>query len=115
MKMTIEDVQLLDEIKAYKNVSKPEVAKMQYFMTSFIDAKCHICPHCSGQIRFAHKRIVNWASKNDAMIKSVGEDSFEKAKKQVEKYAANVCKSCGKELTDKRKKYCNKECKDGKG
>lgn len=126
-KLTIEDVQLLNEIKSYKRASKEEVKKMQYFMTNFIDAKAHICPHCSGQIRFSHKRIINWSNINAGLINKVINpldeeiskvndevNSLDKAIKEVSDYVSNACRVCGEEIKDRRKKTCNKCKENGK-
>ena len=111
--MTLEDVEILNQIKTFKKAGPAEVALMQNFMAKYIDNKATVCPTCPGQIRFAHSRIINWATHNQAMIDEVSTNPLDKAKKEVEKYsAAHTCK-CGAELKDKRRKQC-KECKDGK-
>ena len=98
--LTKADIEVLYEIIAYKKVEKQQVNVMQNFITKFIDAKAHICAHCSSQIRFAHKRITIWASKNKAMIDEV-----------LNADDKHRCIVCGVEMTDKRKKYCSQECK----
>ena len=98
--LTIEDIDLLNEILKMRIVTKEDVHKMQVFITKFIDKKAHICSHCNAQIRFAHQRIQNWAMKNKDMIEKVAKEHKED------------CIVCGNPIEDKRRKdYCSSKCK----
>lgn len=62
--MTRIDLNKLDTILTFKKVGKEEIKQMEEFICKFIDDTISICYQCSTQIRFAHKRIVNWAEHN---------------------------------------------------
>lgn len=102
-RITIEDITLLNEILKYTYTDGQKVKNIQYFLNKYIDPKSHVCGHCGAQIRFAHKRIINWAERNKGMIADVI--------KEHNTTKVNQCISCGKELSDKRKKYCDDNCK----
>lgn len=92
------DIATLDAILRMKQVDNNGVITMQNFMNKYIDPGCHICRHCSAQIRHAHNRILTWEANNHAAIQAVRYEG--------------VCITCGKELTDKRRKYCSETCKE---
>ena len=95
--MTKQDVYTLDAILGYKEVDNNKIATMENFIKKFIDNKAHICRHCSAQIRYHFQQIQKWAQKNHNMIETARYEG--------------VCMNCGKELQDKRRKYCSEECK----
>ena len=102
MNIEKQDETLLRKIIVMKKVTKHEVEELEYILNKYIDNKATICTKCKSQIRFAHKRILNW---------------YEKNKNNIEKYTTptkGICITVGKELKDKRYKYGNNTCKENK-
>lgn len=97
MNIEKQDETLLTKIIKLKSVTKEEVKDMEYIMKKYIDKKATICTKCKSQIRFAHKRILNWYDKNKTTTPTKG-----------------ICITCGKVLKDKRYKYCDNTCKENK-
>ncbi len=108
--LTVEDARLLKEIIAYKKVDAHQVSVIQNFGITYIDKSIRICPTCPSQIRFAHKRVVDWHNRFEEQINFKLQIS-ERIERTEEK-SDNICLGCQKELLDKRKSYCSKKCKD---
>lgn len=108
--LTIEDAKLLKEIIAYTKVDAHQVSIIQNFGITYIDKSIRICPTCPGQIRFAHKRVVDWHNRFEEQINFKLQIS-ERIERKAE-VSDNVCVNCEKELMDKRKSYCSKKCRD---
>jgi len=99
--ITKEDIDLLNQILKYTIVGTKEIENIEYFLTTYIDHKTRVCKSCGAQIRFAHKRIINWAENNKTLI----ENSV--------KNTTDNCIVCGKIVNDKRRKgYCSTQCKN---
>jgi len=97
--ITLEDIESVQAIVKYTIVKNEQVKKMQHFMVNYIDPKCHICGHCSGQIRFAHKRIITYYERYATEISEIKQ-------KLLNPVDVHSCNKCGKELKDKRRKVC---------
>lgn len=98
--MTQEEKELLKEVLAYNIVDGAKLNNIKYFMTNYVDDKTHVCGHCKAQIRFAHKRVIKWAERNNEAI-------FQAEPK------VRTCNNCDADIShlDGRQKYCNNECK----
>lgn len=113
--MTFEDAMHVKEIIAYKKVDDAKVAGMQNFAIKYIDSGIRICFTCPSQIRFTHKRIVDWHNRFEEQINLIIYKHTHQEQEVTNKVATdelNSCEECGKQLYDKRKKYCSKTCKD---
>ncbi len=108
--MTIEDAKLIKEIIAYTKVDAHQVTIIQNFGIKYIDNSIRICPTCASQIRFAHKRVVDWHNRFEEQINFKLQISERIELK--EEIGDNICVNCQKELMDKRKSYCGKRCRD---
>lgn len=69
--ITLEDCNTLTFLIGLRSVTKVEVLKMEEFMKDFIDGSTSICHTCSGQIRFAHQRIIRWAKKHEDFLNTI--------------------------------------------
>lgn len=103
IKITKEEVKNLDVILRYKNVGPKEVENMEKFMIKFVDPNIEICGHCSAQIKHAWNRLNRWASNNSEELEAVRKGDEDKPN--------GICMTCGKEVSDKRRRYCNDSCK----
>lgn len=103
--INLEEIKQLETILKFKIVTGIEVNIMQRFAQTFIDDSMHICGHCQAQIRFAHKRITNFAERNKEFI--------DNRKNELETIEANShkCLQCNNLIQDGRKKYCSNSCK----
>lgn len=104
MIITTDDFNTLNDIMKYTNAGKTEIFTMQQFMRKYIDKNIMICQTCPAQIRFAYKRILSWYDKY--------KDTF--ILEDVNNTSEHTCIICETIITDKRKKYCSKKCKDKK-
>lgn len=62
--MTEEDIKNFDMILGLSQIKGYQVTIMQNLLIKYVDKNCVVCPSCSGQIRFAHKRIVDFYERN---------------------------------------------------
>jgi hypothetical protein len=53
---------IIKTIKATK-LDGTGIILMESLMIKYVDAKCKICRHCPAQVKFGHKRLVNWWEK----------------------------------------------------
>lgn len=66
-----QDIQLLYDILNLTHAGNHEAKMMERFIGLYIDPSVtHICPHCSYQIRQAHKRVVEWWSRNKSELET---------------------------------------------
>lgn len=63
-----DDLIILDTILGYKKVGTEELKIMVEFMRKHVDAGTTVCTRCPTQIRFAHKKLVNWTNTNELKI-----------------------------------------------
>jgi hypothetical protein len=108
--MPLEDIREVEQIIKFTQAKSAEVSRMANFTTKYIDSKCQICPHCSSQVKFSHKRIINFYEKNATTIS----DRKQMLLNSVVEPEQNKCIVCSIVLDDKRKRYCSKKCKDDK-
>jgi ssDNA-binding Zn-finger/Zn-ribbon topoisomerase 1 len=90
-----------------------DVNSLQNIMRKYVDKHIVICPKCKGQIRFAMNRFRNWWNRfnpqpisDETNNTTITDDTAKNESSDVK-----VCKKCGKELSDKRRKVCV-ECKN---
>lgn len=102
--MTLEQIEQAETIKNLKLAGGAEVRLIQGFIREFIDPSAQVCPHCSGQIRFAWTRVNNWYITNRVLIDKRKEALLSPASEE------HACLECGTQLSDKRRKYCNSKC-----
>jgi hypothetical protein len=60
--MEVDYINIIKIINATK-LDGNGVILMENLMIKYVDAKCKICRHCPAQVKFAHKRLVNWWEK----------------------------------------------------
>ena len=63
MKLTEEDKIVVERLLTLSTASGTDVQVMQRIISTYIDPHCHICSHCSSQIRFGMNRIKMWYAK----------------------------------------------------
>lgn len=68
MIITKADNEILQKVLYLTKANNSDVKLMQEFMIKYIDPNVHICLHCGGQIRFAHKRLLKWYEQNKESI-----------------------------------------------
>jgi len=105
--ISLEDIKEIEFIIKMTQIKSQQVHRMTNFTQKYIDASVHICTHCGSQIRFAHKRLVNFYERNATVIS-------ERKQVLLNPVEKHTCKVCDTEIADGRKKYCSKKCKDGK-
>lgn len=98
---TKEDLTTINELLSMKRMTSGDVVRLQNFMVVWIDNKINICQHCAAQIRHAHSILDGWYNINIENINKILNP-------------INSCLTCGAELKDNRRKYCNDECKNAK-
>ncbi len=54
------ELELIQHLVTLTTIDKSGVKQMESIIRKYIDHKAVVCAHCSGQIKFAHKRLCNW-------------------------------------------------------
>lgn len=57
-----EDLLTIEYLRNLSKMSTKDVKVLQDIMIKYIDKNTHICGHCGGQVRFAHRRFLIWYS-----------------------------------------------------
>jgi len=114
--ITLEDIEILEEILNYKKASTNEVVIMENFAKKYIDNKFNICRNCPAQIRFAHQRITSFYNINSSFITEKKESFLKVIDEPIIINEVRKCTKCDNildtEVQDKRIKICN-NCKNG--
>ncbi len=109
-----ENIDELEYLISLKTASKNDVARMNNFMSRFIDPKCHVCPTCTSQIRFAWNRICMWGAHKADFISEYKSKLQNPLPEKEENITIDIivpsikqiC-GCGKEIKDRRYKRCS--------
>jgi hypothetical protein len=54
------DYFIIKNLIGLNKMDSHQVIDMERIIRKYIDSKCTICRHCPAQVKFAHKRLVNW-------------------------------------------------------
>ena len=100
--MTLEEIQLLEQIQKWTKAGGHEVSLMTQLIHDYIDPSCHICHTCSNQIRLGHGKLKSFYNRNLQTLLKVKDELIN----------GHKCERCGVKVEDRRKKYCSKECRD---